>query len=195
MASTFGTVRTVSTRLDRLGGSCTRLASPVLGTVRRPGTAKHGLERRRDDRRRSPILDHGPLLGALTSAASSRPLPQGRAAAFCCGRHAARARSERARRHRARLGLRLEVDRHGFRSGRGRLGRGPRRRKLQRDVVPALARALRDLGAARQLEPRRDGLGAGREARVVARRPGGIAAPGSARSGRPRAARRPRRTP
>ena len=43
------------------------------------------------------------------------------------------------------------------------------------DVLPRLAGALHDVGAARQLEQRRRRFGAGGEARVIARRPAGVA--------------------
>ena len=79
----------------------------------------------------------------------------------------------RCRRHLAHL--RLEIDGDGVDDRRGGVGGRPRRRQQQRDVVPALAGALDDIGAARKLEQRRGGLRAGRKARVVARRPAGIA--------------------
>ncbi len=73
------------------------------------------------------------------------------------------------------LRLGLEVDGDGVDDGRRGIGGGARGRQLQGDVVPALARALHDIGAARQLEQRRRRLRAGGEARVIVRRPAGVA--------------------
>ena len=55
------------------------------------------------------------------------------------------------RRRRGLVRLGLEIDGNGVDDRRGGIGGGTRRRQLQRNVVPALAGALHDIGAARQL--------------------------------------------